>query len=187
MIISTDDLAPQHMEMFMRTWDELYKRHPNMKLIAFTTLMWHGKEDQAIHKNEDFMEFCNERKEWLILAMHGFHHIKAEGLLTEEYWLPDLANIWRDFKPECGVLNAYKPPFYKWNLKTLENASKAGIRYFFVQDGFLDLESHQFYDRTSSALIDSHTNPMTDMPDRIDKIFDDLDNSLKNATTSRLF
>jgi len=44
MIITTDDLAPAHMEMFRGTWDKLKEKHP--KLSFLPSLLFTGSKDQ---------------------------------------------------------------------------------------------------------------------------------------------
>ena len=184
MILTTDDLAPQHMQLFKDTWDKLHEKHPHFELIAFTTLRWNDEEKNDIRSNLEFLEFCKKRKDWLIIAMHGFYHKTYEGFYPEEFNFKKQIEFFSDvnLKENARILNAYKPPYYRWKLETLEEAQKAGVKFFFTQNGFLDLETFKFFERHLIGLIDSHTNPITQMPDRVDKIYDQLDKLLQNAT-----
>ena len=196
MIITTDDLSPVNLEGQFEYWDRLKEDHPDLQLLAFTTANWNffRKRERKANRTilrDDFIDFCNERKDWLTLAYHGFDHLVPMNSLDwkgQMSVLEEMLKIFNDFEKKFKgkILNAYKPPFYKWNMNTLYACENLGIDYFFMQDGILTLKLFHFLPRNSIGLIDSHTNPECPMPDRIDLFYDALDKLLKNQSTLNL-
>lgn len=192
MLITTDDLCPKFMDFFREYWDPLKARHPDLKLIAFTVLDWRHKVSKkklgtTIPKKfpKEFIEFCNKRKKWLVLAPHALTHQYAEGTDPK---LHDIIRIIRNAmeKTECKILSGYKPPFYRFNAQTPFTVKSAGLRFFFTPGGIMDLGSCTYLKRETINLIDSHTNPdlKANLQDRIDLIFDKLDAYLKLTSLS---
>ena len=195
MIISTDDLCPVNIEGQFEYWDRLKAKHPDLQLLAFTTANWNffRNRERKIRTVfcDDFIDFCNERKDWLTLAYHGYDHSVSMSSLDIEAQtkiLEKMLKLFNKFKKKFKgkILNAYKPPFYKWNMNTLYACENLGIDHFFMQDGILTLKFFHFQPRNAIGLIDSHTNPDTPMPDRIDLIYEKLDKMLFNQNKLNL-
>ena len=186
MIITTDDFAPLHMGLFEKTWDLLHNEFPGMRLLAFTT--WNYQNEGEVDKDKDFRKFCDVRASWLELAMHGYVHLQPEGLLIDGYPLDALKKRWENYakRSECKIHLDYKPPYYKWNIRTLEVARDAGIKFFYVQDGILNLTTFEFYPRAVNKLIDTHTNLTTAMKDRIDVFLPELRKILQDESTTNI-
>ncbi len=193
MRFSTDDICPQNIEGQFCYFDRLKERHPDFRIIGFTTAKWLNNKNNLISENKDFLNFCNERKDWLRLAYHGLYHNKNtpdsfEGKMPIERqieYLTEMIRIFNDFKKEYKgiVYNIYKPPYYRWNSDMFVACEKVGIEYAVVQDGVLNIETATFKSRIELGLLDSHTNPATDMPDRIDKIYEKFDELLSKDGT----
>ncbi len=178
-IFTTDDLNPSFMDFFHEHVDVLHDVYPNFKIYAFTTPRWAFWPDTATEEEndvllrKDFIKFCVDRKDWLILAAHGLTHKEvftgdAKTMLpifqkSKEY-LDALA------KEGCSTINAFKPPFYKYNHAAIQCANEAGFGLFFTNEGIIDLQTMEFIPRVTIGLLDSHTNPKPDvnMMDRID-------------------
>lgn len=194
--ITTDDLAPSNLEGQFEYWDKLKKKHKNFKLLAFTTADWQFTRINREFKNnlisnKEFIDFCNERSEWLSIAYHGLHHtvtMSQVNFETQELIINKMLGIFKKFqnKFEGHFMNAYKPPFYKWNTNTLLICMAAGIDHIFTQNGILTPAIYQFQSRESINLIDSHTNPECPMPDRIDLVYEQFDKLLANQCTAKL-
>ena len=196
MIISTDDFSPANINGQFEYWDQLKEKHPDLQLLAFTTADWKFFRNRIYHDptsilDREFINFCNERKKWLTLGYHGLDHTKTMNSLSWEKQMETLEKmmvIFRKFKKKFKgkVLNAYKPPFYKWNMNTLYACENLGIDHFFMQTGILTMKLFYFQPRASIGLIDSHTNPECPMPDRIDLIYEKLDEILSNQNVLKL-
>jgi len=182
---STDDLCPEHMDFFKKHIDPLARKYPNFRIIAFTVPRWHDKKKNDLMKNKKFIEFCRDRKSFLRLAMHGFDHLSYESkdnLLTFKK-----SRKYFEFLREEGLsmVDGYKPPFYAWDSSSLFNAKKVGFKFFFTQDGLIDLETRGFVHRKEIGLIDSHVNPnqKVNKRDRIDlkpfKFLEDIHELIK--------
>lgn len=185
MILTTDDLCPQHIPFFNDHWDDLHERHPDMKLIAFTTANWHGQKKVSGRK---FVRFCEKRKDWLILAFHGLEHRIYEGREpknTQQHTIREMIDIFR--KSGLELIPAYKPPFYAFNTDCLEVVAENKIKKIFLPRGILDLETRVFIERDEVGLIDSHVNPKTSMADRIDKVKEEFSRILKNDIQRDVF
>jgi len=200
-LLTTDDLAPSNIEGQFEFWDKLWKKHKNFQLLAFTTANWNfrlPKKSKFRGNNsilrEDFIEFCNKRKNWLLIAYHGLTHEVAESTLPlqdQQKSIKEMLSIFHKFsqKFKGEIVPAYKPPFYRFNSDALNICKDSGIRYFFMQDGILDLQTYNFFRRNDIHLIDSHTNPRAQSvkdgktisaPDRIDFLYERLDKFLSN-------
>lgn len=170
MIFSTDDLSVCHMEYFKKHVDPIAKKYPNFRIIAFTVPRWHNKSKNDLIKNKKFIEFCKERESFLRIAMHGFSHLSYESK-DNELTFKKARKYYEHLKKQgVHVINGYKPPFYAWNSSSLFNAKKYGFKFFFTQDGLLDLDTYGFAHRRVLNLVDSHTNPDKNVnkKDRID-------------------
>ncbi len=193
-IISTDDLSPATIKGQFEYFDELKRKHPDLRIIAFTVARWNNEEQNDISQNQEFIDFCNDRNSWLRIAYHGLSHEnpRAEAILSLKQqleFLGEMQRIFTEFKRKCGCdfLNYYKPPRYRWNSDTLFACSKMGIEYLFIQDGVLNLKNNNFKSRAELGLIDSHVNPITQMPDRIDKFHLKIEELILNDDTKLRF
>lgn len=192
MILTTDDLCPRHTPQ-LNYWDDLKKEFPQLQLIAFTTYRWKFiKEDPHTILHPGFIKELNLRKDWLTLAIHGRDHTRpSEGLMpynTQLENLKELCKIFYEDLPDEGfqgqILNAYKPPFYKFNTSSLYAARDAGLDYYFTPGGIQLLKHGIFLRRQDLNLIDTHTNTIEErskyIPDRIDKIHHTLTQKLSD-------
>jgi len=165
------------MDYFREHLDPLAKKYPNFKVIAFTVPCWHDSPQEDILA-KGFIKFCVGRP-WLIIAVHGLNHMTYEAIGDRASQRAMFGNGQRILaalkKQGVKTLNAFKPPFYRWNYDSLDLASETGYRFYFTQDGIHDLKTFRFYGRGNIMLFDSHTNPdqKVNMLDRIDlKPFD---------------
>lgn len=188
--MTTDDLAPSNLEGQFEYWDKLKKKHNDFKLLAFTTADWQFTRINRDFKNnlitnKEFIDFCNERSDWLSIAYHGFQHtisMASQSFETQEVIIDKMLTIFKKFKKkfEGNFVNAYKPPFYRWNTDTLQICMDREIDYLFIQSGILTPKVYLFQSRQGIGLIDSHTNPECPMPDRIDLVYEDFDELLSS-------
>jgi len=195
--ITTDDLAPSSIEGQFEYWDKLKEKHKDFKLLAFTTADWKFTRTNRKFKNNsianrEFIDFCNERKDWLSIAYHGLHHTIAMSQVdfnTQVTIIKKMLRIFGKFekKFEGQIINAYKPPFYRWNINTLLICMDRGIDYLFIQSGILTPKVYLFQPRATIGLIDSHTNPECPMPDRIDLVHKQMDKLLANSCEFKNF
>lgn len=207
-LLTTDDLAPSNIKGQFEFWDRLWKKHKNFQLLAFTTANWNfrlPKESKFRGNNsilrKDFIEFCNERKNWLLIAYHGLTHEIAESnqpYEDQQRRMKEMLSIFDKFgkKFKGKIISAYKPPFYRFNSDALYTCRDLGIKYFFMQDGILDLQTYNFFRRNDIHLIDSHTNLRAQsvkdgkthpIPDRIDFLYERLDKFLSNQNAWQNF
>jgi len=179
MLFSTDDLNPEFLDYFIEHIEPLRKQYPNFKIIAFVTPIWHNKKENDILYNSEFIDYLIKNKDWLIIAMHGWFHINNESEFPQSTVTGVMHNskIYLDQLTKLGIatINAYKPPFYAWNSKSMIVAREEGYKYFFIANGLVDLTTFKFRPRKKLQLLDSHTNPKLDvnLEDRIDlHVFD---------------
>ena len=87
------------------------------------------------------------------------YHEVAEGLEQHELMI-ELRNWLNNLKVAgCSVIDAYKPPFYRYDYGTLDRAKRLYFKWLFLPSGILNINTDKFYKREGIGLIDSHCNP----------------------------
>jgi len=158
MILTTDDFTACFLDYFRKWIEPVRKEIPDFKLIAFIVFDYHRRQGPL----EEWTDYIIKNKDWLYIASHGYYHEEPEAFNF------NLMKKCRDFlielkKHGASIVDAYKPPFYKFNYLSVETASKLGYRWFFMPDGILSLKDFRFYPRNAIGLVDSHANPESNL------------------------
>lgn len=125
MIFTVDDLCLKYLENFI-LFDEIKKKYPSFKLIAFTIGNFENKEN--LKDSERFKQWFSERKDWVEIAVHSFDHLyPPDGdRENEEEWIEKALNSLKIFLPkEYG----YRSAGWQTTNKTLGILKKLGFSY----------------------------------------------------------
>lgn len=89
MIFTVDDLCLKYLENFI-LFDEIKKKYPFFKLLAFTISNFEYKE--TLKDSERFKQWFSERKDWVEIAVHSFDHMyPPDGDRHNEAYFIELA------------------------------------------------------------------------------------------------
>lgn len=123
MIYTTDDVCPSNL-IYFRFWDEVKKRKPNLKVIAFTIANYNGQED--VSKSKDFKEWYDSHKDWVTIGVHGYDHtFPPEGERdNQEELIRESIKILKPFLPSDFL---YRPPGFQVTCKTEPICRKLGF------------------------------------------------------------
>lgn len=175
MIFTTDDVNPEFLDFWKKYLDPVHEKYSNFKVIAFVVPYWHDKKENHVMTNPHFLPWLSMRSDWVTIAAHGLNHLTSECLQSYDQQLEMMKTSKQMLQTMLTEDSMFKPPYYKWNSDSLFAAKEAGFRWFFTQDGILDLHNFIFHSRLVLGLIDSHCNPTCEMADRIDRVaFDKL-------------
>ena len=187
--ITTDDLSVKFLDFWDSTFDILKKEFPNLEVTAFTTPVWNNEKKYDITESRKWSEWYEEHKDWVHIAMHGFHHLKPrtekskiifEGEQSYEQQLDLYGKSLDKLKQYMPKHWGFKPPFYKWNNNMIDALSELGCSWAHIQGEIHTFEKPKI--NWLGYIIESHCNNETKMPDRIDVIMPYLRWLLKNQS-----
>lgn len=199
--LTTDDLNQDDWSLFSH-FDKLHDKFSQMRLLAFFTPLWHHIPTETelvngITINDDFwkpefLEFLEDRKDWLSLAAHGLFHNTPDCYGDEKYHDLMFAKgkwILQQLHELTGirVCPYFKAPWYRWKEFTPGKCFQSGYTRFYIPEGYYEkilipapckngavIHTTQFplVRRERIGLVDTHVSITDRMSNRIDRCYD---------------
>lgn len=161
LIFTTDDLCPSNLQYFY-CWDEVHKKYPGKRLIAFTIANKDYKEN--VSESQEFKDWYEKHKDWVEIAVHGYDHTyppEAERDDFEECVEKALAIL----KPFLPKEYGYRSPGFQFSVRIEPVLKKLGFSYIAYRDHI------KYFDgRFAGPLLNTHCcdeqtweNPITNV------------------------
>lgn len=183
-VVTTDDFHPSTMDLFEKYWTPLKDRHPDLKLTAYVPAFYMEfgiKAENDIEHNQDFLDFCNKRKDWLEIVPHCLYHTKPPECLQNRAMQKGmiLETLRRMEKYIDGSCLGWKCSFYRGNEDTIGILRELGFSWISEWWYLIPLKMIK-KPMPTFIEVPSHTNDArANCPDNIDKIFDKIELRLK--------
>ena len=120
-IITCDCMQPQVIPIWKKTWDQLKKDHPKLKVNVFVVPYWKELPENDVFRNKDFEKWYEERKDWVEIGQMGYHYLNQLECLR--FKNPQYAYLRRGYrKVGCFMpkdIYCFKPPKQRMNEHTL--------------------------------------------------------------------
>ena len=185
--ITTVDLSVKFLDFWNENFDVLKEEFPALEVTAFTTPVWDNKKQYDITESRAWSDWYESHKDWVHIAMHGFHHIKPksatskiqfEGLQSFENQLDLYGKSYDKLKDYMPKHWGFKSPFYKWNQDTLDALAELNCTWAQTEGNMHFFKKHDI--NWLGYIIETHCNNETAMSDRLDTIMPYLRWLLKN-------
>src|SRR3990167_7867170 len=149
MIVTVDDLCLSYLYNF-KYFDELKKRVPTLKVIAFTIGNYNNEE--LLVESNIFKAWYNEHKDWVEIAVHSYdHQFPPDGdRQDEEYWIRKGLESLKHFLPEKY---GYRSPGWQTTNKTVDILKRLGFTYIAYETKIKDLQTNTINIQT---ILNSH-------------------------------
>lgn len=169
MFITTDDFCPKFIDLWSH-WDKLKQAFPQLKVTVFVVPEWDGISSYNIGNSKEFIDWYNNRHEWVEICWHGFNHAANDCTRSREEMKKDMDKYFTVMSKFMPKNWGFKPPFYKFNSDMIDLAFEYGAKYFVTCSGIIYGPGKEI----KPIVIETHTNSITNVNDRIDKAFDGL-------------
>ena len=158
MIITTDDVCPSNLKFF-NYWDKVKEEVPNLKLVCFTIANYKNIED--VSKDEDFIKWFEERKDWVEIGVHGHDHLYPPEGDRNNYaeLIKKSLDILKPFLPKDFL---YRAPGFQHTCFTegvLKKLGFAGIAY----QTRIKYFNGTFDEPLNTHCSDQYDNPITNI------------------------
>lgn len=162
-IFTTDDLCPSYLKFF-KYWDEVHKKYPGKKLIAFTIANFQNKEN--IRKSEEFRRWYDEHKDWVEIAVHGYDHLYPPEAERDDFeeCIKKALDILKPFLPENY---GYRSPGFKFSIRIEPILKKFGFSYIAYRDHIKYFND----ERLIAPILNTHCCDEEDWENPITKIW----------------
>lgn len=71
-IVTCNEMNPHTIPLWIKTWDELKKKHPLLKVTAYCYPVHLGLPENDVFRNKSFAQWYRERKEWVEIGQLGY-------------------------------------------------------------------------------------------------------------------
>jgi len=135
MIFTVDDLCLSYLDNF-KYFDELKKKNPKLKVIAFAIANY--KNGELLLESTIFKDWFEKHKDWVEIAVHSYDHngLPDGDRDDEEYWIKKALDSLRPFLPKRY---GYRSAGWQTTNKTVPILKKLGFSYIAYEGKIRDL------------------------------------------------
>ena len=140
-VVTTDDVCLSNLQ-YWRHWNDIKKKVPDLKLIAFVVANYRNQENVA--ESSAFLEWFECTRDWVQVGVHGYDHLFPPECErdNQEALIAKALKVLRPFLPKNYL---YRAPGFQVTNQTepiLKRLGFAGIahqgRIKFFDGGFAD-------------------------------------------------
>lgn len=139
MIYCVDDVCPSFL-LGWSYWDDLHRREPDSKIIAFCVACRDNKEN--VQDSKEFKEWFEARKGWVECGVHGYDHT-----WPQEGWRPDqaayISRALDTLRPFLPPRLLYRPPGFRTTPQTEKICRKLGFAGIAYQTHIKDFQTKE--------------------------------------------
>ncbi len=128
-LVTCSEMNPSLIPLWVQTWDELKKRHPDLRVTVFCYPVYKSLPENDVFRNKEFMQWYRERKDWIEIGQLGYglkNKSDCKRFSSKQYSL--LHNGYRkigSFMPKQYY--CFRAPQYKMNEYTLPILGSLGF------------------------------------------------------------
>ena len=161
-VVTTDDVCPSNLR-FWKCWNELKKKFPSLKVVAFVIANYQNRE--PVSENKDFLNWFEETKDWVEIGVHGWDHMYPPECERKDQDIL-IKNALDELKPFLPKRFLYRPPGFQVTNQTEVIVKKLGFAGIAHQDRIKFFDG-SFKEPFNSHCCDKYFNPVTKLVEEL--------------------
>lgn len=121
LLVTCSEMNPSLIPLWIQTWDDLKKHHPNLKVTVFCYPVYRGLVENDVFRNKEFLQWYRERRGWVEIGQLGYglkNKSDCKRFSSKQYSL--LHNGYRKIGSFMSKeIYSFRAPQYRMNEYTL--------------------------------------------------------------------